>query len=71
MIRKIKSRKSMVFMPLRFLWKICLFALQVIIAFASDKPSTKPYSALTAQNLHDEGLISDEAYAKSVFPGKN
>lgn len=68
MIRNIKSRKSMAFMALRILWKFGLFTLQFIIAFASDKPSRKRYSALTAQHFHDEGLISDKEYAKSVFP---
>ncbi|MFU7598140.1 hypothetical protein ACM9VS_04835 [Legionella pneumophila] len=67
MIRK--SYKSIAFMAFRILGKFALFALQFIIAFASDKPTRKRYSALTAQHLHDEGLISDKEYAKSVFPG--
>jgi len=65
----IKSYKSMVFMALRILWKLSLFAVQFIIAFASDKPSRKHYSGLTAQHLYDEGLISEKEYAKSVYPG--
>ncbi len=56
-------------MAFKILGKFALFALQFIIAFASDKPTRKRYSALTAQHLHDEGLISDKEYAKSVFPG--
>ncbi|HAU3626744.1 TPA: hypothetical protein F7136_04725 [Legionella pneumophila] len=67
MIRK--SYKSIAFMAFKILGKFALFALQFIIAFASDKPTRKRYSALTAQHLHDEGLISDKEYAKSVFPG--
>lgn len=69
MIRNIKSRKSFAFMVLRVLWKFGLFSLQLLISFASDKPSRNRYSAITAQHLHDEGLISDKEYAKSVFPG--
>ena len=65
------SFKPMAFMALKILWKLSVFALQLIAAFASDKPSRKPYSALTAQHLHDEGLISDNEYAKSVFPGES
>lgn len=71
MIRNIKNHQSIIFMALRILWKFALITLQIVSAFASDKPSRNRPSAITAQHLHDEGLISDKEYARSVFPGNN
>ncbi|KTD56737.1 hypothetical protein Lsan_2897 [Legionella santicrucis] len=50
--------------------KIVVMVLQTIAVFASDKPTQTRYSAINAQHLHDEGLISDAEYAKSVYRGK-
>ncbi len=71
MIRNIKSRKPLAIQALKGFWKFALLLLQSFISFASVKPSRKHYSAITAQHLHDEGLISDKAYAKSIFPGNS
>jgi hypothetical protein len=66
MIRNIKSRKSMAFSALRILWKLSLVFLQLIAAVASDDRSKPRYSALKAQALFDEGLISIDEYNQCV-----
>lgn len=50
-------------------WKIIFLILNAILAIASEKRS-KPRPVISAQILHDEGLISDEEYMRSVFPDK-
>lgn len=54
---------------LRLILRMVVIVLQVAAAFASEKPSKPRYSSLTAQHLHDENLISDAEYGKSVFRG--
>ncbi|KTD04430.1 hypothetical protein Lgee_0183 [Legionella geestiana] len=66
MIRNIKSRKSMAFSALRILWKLALVFLQLIATIASDDRSKPCHSALKAQALFDEGLISIDEYNKCV-----
>jgi hypothetical protein len=68
MIRNIKSRKSIALMALRVIWKFALLFLQVVASFASDEKSKPRYTALKAQELYDDGLISMVELNKSIHP---
>jgi len=65
MSRVIKGNQSFVIRALKFLGKLGLFVLDVVLAVASDKPRRKSYSDLTAEHLYDEGLVRNQLYSKS------
>ncbi len=50
----------------KLLWKLTFIALGVVLAIASEKRSRSPYTALQAQLLHEDDLISDAEYMRSL-----
>ena len=64
------NNRTILMKSIKFIGRVALFALQAIAAFATDKPARTRYSAINAQHLYDEGLISDAEYAKSVYRNK-
>ena len=59
-----KSHKKGILLP-RAVLRIGVMILQVLAAFASDKP--KKYNFMEAEQLYEDGLISDEEYAKAIY----
>lgn len=47
-------------------WMLVFTLLGIVLAIASEKRSKSPYTALEAQLLHEDGLISDAEYMKSL-----
>jgi len=50
---------------LRLLFKVGVTLLSVIAAFASDERKPR-YTAIHAQELHDEDMISDQEYGRAL-----
>lgn len=50
----------------KLIWKFVFIALSVVLAIASEKRSRSPYTALQAQLLHEDDLISDAEYMRSL-----
>lgn len=49
----------------RQLWKIFFGFLQFMVAFAPEERRPR-YTVIKAQVLHDEGLITDQEYMRSL-----
>jgi hypothetical protein len=51
---------------IKLIWRFGLIALNAALDIGFDKPTRSPYTAIKAHNLHEDGLISDAAYTRSV-----
>ena len=50
----------------KLVWKMVFLAMDIVLTAALDKRRTPRYSALKAQILHEDGLISDAEYRRSL-----
>ena len=50
----------------KVLWKFTFTALSIVLAIGSDGRSVGCHSPMKAQLLHEDGLISDAEYMRSL-----
>ena len=67
---RVKKSGLLLIKVLRLIFKFGLFALNIIVAIASEDRSKPRHTAISAQHLHDEDLISDIEHADSIYSGK-
>ena len=65
-VKKRKTGRVLAIKVLKLTWKTSLLILCGILDIASEK-RPKPLPVISAQILHDDDLISDEEYMRSVF----
>lgn len=65
-VKKRKKVGSLLFKGFKLTWKMGFLILNAILDIASEKLS-KPRPIISAQILHEDDLISDEEYLKSVY----
>lgn len=55
---------------LKFIFKFGLFALGAILAVASDERPKPRYTSDKAEELYENGVISDTEYAQCIYGDK-
>jgi hypothetical protein len=62
-----KSKQHWVFRVFKGLLNLSAVLIEIVFAIAGDKPQKPRYTAIHAQELYDEDLISDAEYVRCVY----